>query len=110
MPDSVRRETMSRNTDGGKRRESKEERPPEEGEPRAGPGTWLMSTAMQTLIAVVGLVVVLFALGRAFGIDLLGMVGDALATQTGQWIAIAVLALILMGAAMRAITYTRARR
>lgn len=64
---------------------------------------------MQTLIAVVGLVVVLFALGRAVGVDLLGMVAQAVSTQTGQWLAIAFLALLVMGAAMRAMAYTRAR-
>lgn len=64
---------------------------------------------MQTLIAVVGLVVVLFALGQAVGVDLLGMVAQAVSTQTGQWLAIAFLALLVMGAAMRAMAYTRAR-
>lgn len=64
---------------------------------------------MQTLIAVVGLVVVLFALGRAVGVDLLGMVAQAVSTQTGQWLAIAFVALLVMGAAMRAMAYTRAR-
>lgn len=38
---------------------------------------------MQTAVAVVGMAVVLFALGQAVGIDLLGAAAQALATQTG---------------------------
>lgn len=69
----------------------------------------MASTAAQTVIALVGLVVVLFAVGQAVGVDLLGMVGEALATHTGQWLAVAVIALILVTAALRAMSYTRAR-
>ncbi|SDJ90529.1 hypothetical protein SAMN04515672_1776 [Natronorubrum texcoconense] len=69
---------------------------------------WVVSTVMQTLVAIVGLVVVLFALGQAIGTDLLGMTAQALSTQTGQWLVIAVVAFIGMGAAMRAMRFTRA--
>lgn len=68
----------------------------------------MVSTVMQIVVAIVGLVVVLFALGRAIGADLLGMTAQALATQTGQWLVIAIVAFIGMGAAMRAMHYTRA--
>lgn len=69
----------------------------------------MASTAMQTLVAVVGLVVVLFAVGQAVGADLLGMIASVLATHTGQWLAVAVIALIVVGAALRAMALTRAR-
>lgn len=77
-------------------------------EPEPNPGTWLVSTTLQTVVAVVGLVVVLFALGRAFGVDLLGTITAALTTQTGQWLAVAIIALLVMSAAMRTMRYTRA--
>ncbi len=69
----------------------------------------MASTAMQTIVAIVGLVVVLFAVGQALGADLLGMLANALATQTGQWLAVAFIALLVVGAAMRAMAFTRAR-
>lgn len=101
---------MARNND--RRRtdeESRTERSPDEPrEPRAGFGAWFASTVLRTLVAIVGLVAVLFALSMAIGIDLLGMLGQALATQTGQWIAVAVVILLLTGAAMRGLRYIRA--
>jgi uncharacterized membrane protein len=69
----------------------------------------MASTAAQALVMLVGLAVVLFAVGQAVGADLLGMVGDALATHTGQWLAVAVVALIVVIAALRAISYARPR-
>lgn len=51
---------------------------------------------------------VLFALSMAFGVDLFGMLAQALSTQTGQWLAIAFVILLLTGAAVRALSYVRA--
>lgn len=101
---------MSRDTDRRhSREEPRTERPPEERrEPRARPGVWFTSTVLQTAVAIVGLVAVLFALSMAFGVDLLGVLGQALATRTGQWIAIAFVILLVTGAAIRALSYTRA--
>jgi hypothetical protein len=96
------------NERGASRSESTEDRPPKETRGFA-PGAWMASTAVQTIVMLVGLVVVLFAVGQAVGADLLGMVGDALATHTGQWLAVAVLTLILVIAALRALSFTRAR-
>ncbi|WP_394743019.1 hypothetical protein [Natronococcus roseus] len=96
------------NERGASRSESTEDRPPEETRGFA-PGAWMASTAAQTIVMLVGLVVVLFAVGQAVGADLLGMVGDALATQTGQWFAVAGIAMILVIAALRAISYGRPR-
>lgn len=50
-------------------------------------------------LVVSGTVLLLFALGQAFGLDLLGMVADFLATQTGQWLAVAFFALVLISVA-----------
>ncbi|NUC72921.1 hypothetical protein HTZ84_11465 [Haloterrigena sp. SYSU A558-1] len=97
---------MSRQPDGDRSRGG--DRSTRPGETAPPPGRWLLSTVLQTVVAVVGLAVVLYALSRAFGIDLLGMTAAALATQTGQWIAIAVVALIAMSAAMRAVRSVRA--
>ncbi|ADB59974.1 hypothetical protein Htur_1082 [Haloterrigena turkmenica DSM 5511] len=97
---------MSRQPDDDRSRGS--DRSTRPGETAPPPGRWLLSTVLQTVVAVIGLGVVLYALSRAFGIDLLGMTAAALATQTGQWIAIAVVALIAMSAAMRAVRFARA--
>lgn len=43
--------------------------------------------------------IVLFALGRAFGVDLLGAVGEFFATPTGRWIGVAVVGLLLVALA-----------
>ncbi|TYL40611.1 hypothetical protein CV102_03315 [Natronococcus pandeyae] len=103
---------MSEQTErGNSRTEPKDGRPPDE-EPRGrrfAPGAWMASTVVQTIVVLVGLAVVLFAVGQAVGADLLGMVGEALATHTGQWLAVAVIALIVVGAALRAMSLTRAR-
>lgn len=90
-------------------KEAQAERPPDEPrEPRAGFGAWFTSTVLRTLVAIIGLIAVLFALSMALGIDLLGMLGQALTTQTGQWLAIAVIVLLVTGAAMRGLSYIRA--
>ena len=85
-----------------RRRDGRHDRAP------PNPGTWLLSTALQTVVAVVGLVIVLFALGRAVGVDLLGAAAGALSTHTGQWLAIALVALLAMSAAVRTLRYARA--
>lgn len=101
---------MARDTD--RRRPSEEpraERPPEERrEPRPGPGAWLASRLLQTAIAIVGLVAILFALSMALGVDLFGMLAEALSTRTGQWIAIAFVILLVTGVAIRSLSYVRA--
>ncbi|WP_306057339.1 hypothetical protein [Natronococcus wangiae] len=99
------------NERGTSRSEPNGGRPPDE-EPRGrrfAPGAWMASTAVQTIVVLVGLAVVLFAVGQAVGVDLLGMIGEALATHTGQWLAVAVIALIVVGAALRAMSHTLPR-
>lgn len=77
-------------------------------EPGTRAGAWFLSTTLQVVVAVIGLVVVLFALGQAVGVDLLGITAQALSTQTGQWLAVAVIALLAMSAAMRTMRYATA--
>lgn len=62
---------------------------------------WFAESTLRIVMAVVGLVLVLFALGQAAGVDLLGMLADALATRVGRWLAIAFFGLLLVVIAMR---------
>ena len=94
---------MTRDTD---RERSREERPPAERRPEGG--AWFTSRLLQTAVATVGLIGVLFALSMALGVDLLGMLAEALSTQAGRWLAIAVIILLVTSAAVRALGYARA--
>lgn len=83
-----------------------------EGQPRTdgrgttGQGTggfteWLASTAVRTVLVVVGVVVVLFALGQLVGLDLLGLIAEVLSSELGRWLLIAGFGLLLIGLAQR---------
>ncbi|WP_435360361.1 hypothetical protein [Haloarchaeobius sp. DFWS5] len=67
---------------------------------------YLATTAVRFGVAMIGLVLLLFALGQAFGANLLGAFADALSTQTGQWLVVAFFALLLIGAAERGLSYS----
>ncbi|MEM4781945.1 MAG: hypothetical protein QXG03_10355 [Halalkalicoccus sp.] len=58
-------------------------------------------------LVLIGTVLLLFALGQAFGVDLLGTVADFLTTQTGQWLAVAFFALVLISVAIGGWRYRR---
>jgi hypothetical protein len=62
---------------------------------------WFTSTAVRLVLAIVGLVVVLFALGQVVGIDLLGLAAEALSSEIGRWLVIAAFGLLLIGLAQR---------
>jgi hypothetical protein len=62
---------------------------------------WLASTAVRTVLAVVGVVVVLYALGQLVGVDLLELVAEALGSEIGRWVLIGVFGLLLIGLAQR---------
>jgi hypothetical protein len=49
----------------------------------------------------------LFALEQAFDIELFDALEDALATETGRWLAVAFLALLLIGVALGGWRYRR---
>jgi hypothetical protein len=62
---------------------------------------WFASTAVRAGLTVIGVVLLLFALGQAVGLPLLGMATDALSSQTGQWLVVAFFAIMLIGAAQK---------
>lgn len=62
---------------------------------------WLASTAIRTTLVIVGVVVLLFALGQLVGIDLLGLTAEALSSELGRWLLIAAFGLLLIGLAQR---------
>lgn len=64
---------------------------------------WFASTAVRAGLTVIGLVLLLFALGQAVGLPLLGMVADAVSSQTGQWLVVAFFAILLIAAAQKGI-------
>ena len=64
-------------------------------------GEWFAESTLRVALAVFGFVLLLFALGQAVGIDLLGMVVDALSTQMGRWLLVAFFALALILIAVR---------
>lgn len=64
---------------------------------------WFANAAVRLGLTLVGFVLLLFALGQAFGIPLLDAVGDALTTNTGAWLVVAFFALLLIIGAQRGI-------
>lgn len=64
-------------------------------------GEWFAESTLRIALAVFGFVLLLFALGQAVGIDLLGMVVDALTTRMGRWLVVAFFALAIILIAVR---------
>lgn len=62
---------------------------------------WFAASTFRVALAIIGLVLLLFALGQAVGFDLLGLVADALSSRLGRWLAVAFFALILIVVAVR---------
>lgn len=50
-------------------------------------------------MGLLGVVLVLFALGRAFGVDLLSTVAEFFETPTGRWLGVAFVGLLLIALA-----------
>jgi hypothetical protein len=65
--------------------------------------SWMASTAIRAGLTLVGIVLLLFALGQAVGLPLLELVTEALTSQTGQWLVVAFFAILLIGAAQRGV-------
>jgi polyferredoxin len=97
--------TERREPEAGERRpeDRRADRPPEE-----GPAEWFASSAMRIGLALLGLGLLLFAIGRIANVPILAAITDALSSQIGVWIVVAVFALLLIGLAMRG--FTRRRR
>ncbi len=68
------------------------------GEDAAG---WVAASTLRVGLALVGLVLLLFALGQVAGLDLLGMVVDALSSPVGRWLVVAFFALVIIAIAAR---------
>lgn len=68
---------------------------------RTGPAGWFAYATIRTGVIIVGFVLFLFALGQAVGFPLLDLFLDAVTSQTGRWIVVAILALLLIAAASR---------
>ena len=62
---------------------------------------WLASGIIRLGLAIVGVVLLLFAAGRIAGIDLLEMVLEVLTSSIGRWILLAFVALVLLAVAVR---------
>jgi len=81
-------------SEDGRTRERTDDRP-------AGMVDWLTASILRLMLAVVGVVLVLFALGQAVGINLLDMAADVLASSVGRWLLIALFGLVLVVVALR---------
>lgn len=64
---------------------------------------WFAATAVRAGLTVIGVVLLLFALGQAVGLPLLELVTSALTSQTGQWLVVAFFAVLLIGVAQKAV-------
>lgn len=97
------RETEDTMSDGGAGTTQTEprERPPSEEEPVSRVGTWFATAAMRWGVILFGIVLMLFALGQAAGTNILGPILDAMTSQTGIWLLVALFALALIAAAIR---------
>ena len=62
---------------------------------------WLTASILRIVLAIMGVVLLLYALGQAIGVDLLEMAADALTTTIGQWLVIALFALVLILVALK---------
>ncbi|WP_238532746.1 hypothetical protein [Halalkalicoccus jeotgali] len=84
------------------RSESAHERPTKE-----RTTAFLARGIVRTGLVVLGTVLLLFALGQAFGLDLLGALADFVGTQTGRWLAVAFFALVIISVAASGWRYRR---
>lgn len=71
-----------------------------------GPTRWFASTAVRIGLTLLGIVLLLFALGQAVGFPLLELTVDALTSQTGRWLVVAFFAILIIGAAQRVTSVT----
>lgn len=62
---------------------------------------WFAASTVRMVLALVGFLILLFALGQAVGVNLLGIVADALTTRLGQWLVVAFVGILLIMLALR---------
>lgn len=86
-------------TDGGYDRDGETDRA--DTDARDDDVSLFATSAVRIALVLVGLVITVFALGQAVGVDFLGMIADALSTQTGQWLLVALVGIALIVVAQR---------
>lgn len=69
--------------------------------------SWFTETIVRTVVAVFGAALLLLALGQLAGVNLLGAVGDFLASSVGVWLVVAFFATLLIVAAGKSWNFTR---
>lgn len=90
--DDRRQETEQEQSTGGDRQRDDAE----------GATQWFATTAVRIGLTLIGVVLLLFALGQAVGFPLLELATEALTSQTGRWLVVAFFAVLLIAAAQRA--------
>lgn len=78
-----------------------------EGTRREGPAEWVASTALRLGLAVLGIVLLVFAVGQILDVPLFDVLDDALSSQVVLWIVVGLFALLLLGLAARGFSYRR---
>lgn len=61
---------------------------------------WFATSALRLGIALIGLVLLMVALGQIVGVDFLALFGEVLASSVGRWIIVAVVALAIISFAI----------
>lgn len=72
-----------------------------------GLGTWFTEVATRVGIALIGLVLLLFALGQAFDVEILAAFGQALSSEVGRWLIVAAIAVAIIAGAARVRVHRR---
>lgn len=80
--------------DGADRRRS----PRDDGE---GAVEAIAASTVRLALLVLGLLLLLYAVGQAVGFDVLAMISDALDTQEARWLIVAFFALVLITISLR---------
>lgn len=63
--------------------------------------SWFTETFLRAAIAIIGVVLLLVALGQMAGVDTFSIIGSVLGTEIAQWGAVAVFAILLVVAASK---------
>lgn len=99
--------TQRNGSNGDRQREGQQERSSgaetQQGEQVESATSWFASAAVRFGLTIVGVVVLLFALGQAVGLPLLELATAALTSQMGQWLVVAFFAILLIGAAQKGV-------
>lgn len=62
----------------------------------AGLVDWVTETFLRTAVAILGVLLLLFAVGQIAGFDTIGALADLLSNEVVQWMLVAVFALLLI--------------